>query len=794
MRAEDITGQVVSHYRIDECIGQGGMGVVYRAFDLRLERAVALKMLAPAALSTPGVKGRFKREARSASAINHPNIAQVYEIDEAGSICFIAMELVEGETLAAIISATALDEALALHLAKQIAAAMMAAHSRGIIHRDIKPTNILVTAGNQVKVLDFGLAKVFDTGAGETRSQTLTSADVIMGTVDYMSPEQALGRDLDPRSDVFSFGVVLYQMVTGVLPFRGRNSTEVLAQVLQGQPASAAESNPSITPGLERVIARCLAKDPADRYQSMEEIVLDLGSLSGELPPAAFVTARKTPLIQKRYWVAAAAILLCAAAVLLAVGLYRHFASGYLDSLAVLPLVNGSGDATLDYFSDGISESVINRVSRVRSVTVRPRSAVIRYKGKEVDPRTVGRALKVKAVLTGRMRVENGNLLIGVELTDIANDRQLWGEQYQRSPAGVYEIQEEISREVTRSLRAPVSAEDRQLLARQDTRSTEAYQLYLKGRYFWNKRTADGLVKAIDYFQQAIAADPGYALAYSGLADCYILQGNMIRPTDIFPKAKAAVMKALEQDPHLAEPYATLGYIRLHFDWNWAEAEDAFRRALERNPNYPTAHSMYARYLTARGRFEQALDEMKRAQELDPLALGIGAGIGLCYYYAGQYDRAIEQYRKTLEIDSSFALAHFDLGSALGRKQRFNEAIAEFEAGFKVSPNDAGAAAELGNVYARAKRDQEARQVLNKLQEISRSRYVSPFFPALVHAGRGDPDQALANLEKAFEERSSPMAFLNVEPGFVELRSDPRFQGLLRRMQLAEDKPRPPDR
>ena len=439
--------------------------------------------------------------------------------------------------------------------------------------------------------------------------------------------------------------------------------------------------------------------------------------------------------------------------------------------------------------SDGISESVINRVSRVRSVTVRPRGSVIRYKGKEIDAQEIGKHLDVKAVLTGRMQLQNGDLLISVELIDVGSNRQVWGDHYKRPASAVYEIQEEISHEVARNLRLPITAQDRRLLAQQDTRNTDAYQLYLKGRYFWNKRTMEGLTKGIEYFQQAIAKDPNYALSYSGLADCYILQGNLIQPSDIFPKAKAAVMKALEQDPNLAEPYATLGYIRLHYDWNWTDAETAFKRSFERNPKYPTAHSMYARYLSVRGRFGEALDEMNRAQELDPLALGISTGIGLCYYFAGQYDRAIAQYRKTLEIDPAFALAHFNLGGALGQKGQFAEAIAEFQAGFKANPNDAGATAELGYVYARSGRKEETQKTLDTLRDQSSRRYVASYFPALVHAGRGDSEQALAYLEQAFNERAAPMVFINIDPRLSGLRSNPRFQKLLRQLQLDRDKP-----
>jgi eukaryotic-like serine/threonine-protein kinase len=794
MPSKDIIGEVISHYRVMECIGRGGMGVVYRAFDLGLEREVALKMLLPGAISSPGAKKRLKREAKSASAINHPNVAHIYEIGEAGPVCFIAMELVEGETLARRISGRALDETEVLHLAMQIAGALAAAHRKGIVHRDIKPANILVNREKQVKVLDFGLAKVRAIEAEDGLQQTLTGGNIVMGTVEYMSPEQALGHQVDPRSDMFSLGVLLYQMATGSLPFRGKNSTELLARIFTSPPEPIAPLQPGITPDLERIIRKCLEKDPNRRYQSMEELLLDLRPLSGTGASLVSTSRLRKRAIPKRYLAALVCLLLSAALVWFGFALHSRFARASLDSLAVLPLVNKTGDASLDYLSEGISESVISRVSRVRSVTVRPRSAVIRYVGKDVDARAVGKELDVRAVLTGRMLLKDGDLMISAELTDVGNNRELWGDQYKRPAAAVYEIQEEISREVVRSLRLRTTEQDRQLLSRQDTRDREAYQLYLKGRYFWNKRTAEGLAKGIEYFQQAIEKDPNYARAYSGLADSYVFQGNLIRPADIFPKAKAAAMKAIERDENLAEPYATLGYIALHYDWNWSDAETAFKKSFERNLNYPTAHSMYARYLTARGRFREALDQMKRAQELDPLALGISTGIGLCYFYAGQYDRAIDQYRKTLEIDSAFALAHFDLGGALGQKHQLAEAIAEFQAGFQRSPNDAGAIAELGYVHAKAGRTEEAQNMLDTLRALGARRYIAPYFPALIYAGRGDRAQALAYLERGFEDRTSPMVFLNVEPRFGELRSEPRFQNLLRRLQLANDKPAAPVR
>ena len=794
MLPQDIIGQVLSHYKVKEFIGRGGMGIVYRAFDLQLERDVALKMLSPEALSTPGAKKRLKREAKSASAINHPNVAHVYEIGEVGPICFMAMEFVEGETLAQRISGQALDQPFVLQLAMQIAGALAAAHARGIIHRDIKPANILVTRDNQVKVLDFGLAKARATKYDDGLLQTLTAANIVMGTVEYMSPEQALGNEVDPRSDIFSFGVVLYQMATGSLPFRGRNSTELLARVLQSAPEPLVSLNPAVTPGLERIIARCLEKDPASRYQLMDDVLSDLRTLTADHRFGTATRNSSKRVIPRRYLAVSVTVLLTVAVAAVSFGLYRNFANASLDSLAVLLLVNESGDASLDYLSDGISESVINHLSRVRSVTVRPRGSVVRYKGKEIDAEAVGRQLDVKAVLTGRMLLQSGDLLISVELTDVRSNRQVWGDQYKRPAGAVYEIQEEISRELARNLRLPITERDRRVLALRDTRDTDAYQLYLKGRYFWNKRTAEGLSKGIDYFQQAIAKDPNYALAYSGLADCYILQGNLFRPADIFPKAKAAVMKALARDPDLAEPYATLGYIGLHYDWNWPDAEMAFKRSFERSPNYATAHSMYGRYLSARGRFREALDEMRRAQELDPLALGISTGIGLCYYFAGQYDRAISQYRKTLEIEPSFALAHFDLGGALGQKKQFVEAVAEFQEGLRTSPNDAGAMAEMGYVYAKAGRENDAQRTLESLRDQSSRRYVAAYFPALVHAGRGDWKQSLVYLDQALEERAAPVVFLNVDPRFSELRPDPRFQSLLQRLQLANDKTREPDR
>jgi serine/threonine-protein kinase len=784
---EHLIGQQISHYRLLELAGSGGMGLVFRALDTQLNRPVALKIVRPEMLNVAGARKRFHRAAQAASAIIHPNVASVYEVGEVDGVSFMAMEFVEGATLDRMLRENHVSEAKTAHIGRQIAEALEAAHAKGVIHRDIKPSNIVVGSKDHVKVLDFGLAKTVLPETSEADfADTVTSAGTIIGSVPYMSPEQALGKDVDQRSDIFSCGTLLYQMLTGRLPFTGASSAEILSKLTTSEPEAIARFNYSVGPGMERIVRKCLQKDPGRRYQTATELAVDLRLLETDI--ATGVESRPAAPVSRNArlpWV----IGLCVFALLMVAGYgaYRYQRQGTEKAIAVLPLLNLTGDPELEYLSDGITDNLINNLSRVSSLTVRPRTSVYRFKElhrkHELDLHQAASDLKVTAIVTGRVSREEGDLTVSAELTDVERDRQIWGQHYRQTMSGVFQAQQQIAREIASNLHLNLTNRERATLNREATRSPEAHHLYLKARYLWNRRTVETLKQAIEQFEQAVAKDPGFALAFAGLADAYML-GNVMHPREAFPRAKTAARRAIELDPSAAEPYASLGYIALHYDWDWAEAEANFRKALDLNPRYATAHSMYARFLSTQGRFSEALAEMRRAQELDPLALGISTGIGLTYYLSRQTDKAIEQHRKTLEIEPGFVLARFNLAAALTQKKLMTEAIAELEKGLHASRQDAGAMAELSFTLAVAGRHDRARALLADVYELRKKRYVSPYYVAMAHAGLREADEAIRHLNQAYDDRNAPIVFLKVEPRWDSLRSDPRFQELLRKLRL----------
>ena len=818
-KAELKPGQVIGSYEIISFISRGGMGEVYLAQDKRLGRKVALKLLPSSVTKDANRLHRFEQEARAASALNHPNIITIYEIREANSTLVIATEFVEGETLRRRLGYDTLGLQAALHIAIQIADALAAAHQAGIIHRDIKPENIMIRPDGYVKVLDFGLAKLTEqsspvAAAEAPTRQVKTGSGMIMGTVGYMSPEQARGQTVDARSDIFNLGAVIYEMVAGQKPFDGEPPSDILAAILKTEPPLLSHFAPDAPAELVRIVTKALRKDREERYQLIRDVLLDLKSLreevefEGKLKRSAAptrVTAAATK-IQNAPTTSSAEYLLgeirthklvaIVALLVLTVGIAAlyYFTRGNvsnkptgnetIDSIAILPFVNAAQDPNAEYFSDGITESLINRLSQLSGLKVMSSGSVFRYKGKQQDAQRVGNELNVRAVLTGSVKQVSDQLVISVSLDDAKDNHRIWGEQYVRKFADVLAVQSEIAQEVSTSLRLKLTRGDEQQLAKRYTDNVEAYQLYLKGRYHRLKLTPPEIQTGISYFQEAIDVDPSYALAYVGLAEAYRWLANSgdMPPNEVFPKAKAAAQKAIEIDDTLAEAHTALGSTMFWYDWNWNEAENQYKRALVLNPNSADTHAVYAHLLTNTARHAEALAEAKRARELDPLSLVNNAGEGITLLTAGHTDEALASLQKTIELEPSFWLAHSFASSAYIEKGMFAKAVAEARNAIELSGAASQTTASLAYALARSGKQAEARGLLEELLTLSTQRYVSRVNIALIYDGLGERDKALAWLERGYKDRDTRMVSLKVEPKWNNLRADPRFQDLLRRV------------
>jgi serine/threonine-protein kinase len=809
--SESLIGHQIGHYCIQKQLGSGGMGDVYLAQDIGLERSVALKLVDPYVTIDSATRARFLREARLASALDHPNICTIHEVGEAEGRLFIAMQYVEGETLRRVIDGQPLSLDSLLSIALQVADALCAAHSQGIIHRDIKSENIIITPRGQAKVLDFGLAKLLEQAEDETETR-LTMTGAVIGTPVAMSPEQARGERVDHRSDIFSFGVVLYEMATGSIPFSGRSRADVISALLNQPQTPAHELNQEITRGLSALIDRALAKESADRYQQMEEVIADLRQAIREaggldrLFSSSDLRQGVVPLVPPRRPVpvgvfgsriqsrAAIVVLTIFAVVLVGLGLAIYSSrreqplpNKSIKSIAVLPfkpLIAESRDEALEL---GMADTLINKLSNIRQVTVRPLSAVRQYTRLEQDATTAGREQKVDAVLDGSIQRSGEKIRVTVRFVRVADGHEIWSEQFDEKFTDIFSVQDSVSRKVSGLLAITLTGDEKERLTKRQTGDVEAYQLYLIGRYHLNRLTDDGFWKGRDYFQKAIDKDPNYALAYAGMADAYyrLSSFNVISPEEGFPRARVAALKALELDDQLAEAHTTLGAVKLLYEWDWNGAEAEFKRALEINPSYSDAHETYGNYLSqVMGRYDEALIEMRRAQELDPLSVEKNVGIGDVFYFQRRYNQALEQYQKVLEMDPNSGFTHWALGNVYVQKKSYEEAIAEYQKAISLSGNSPDEPASLACAYALSGRRREALLVLNELTKRSKRSYISPTVIAFIYIALGEKDEAFRLLEKAFEDRDFILVLLNEHPQFDGLRLDARFADLVRRVGL----------
>jgi len=790
-RSEDLAEAL--NYKIVRKLGQGGGGVVFLAQDTRLQRSVVLKFLSDELVADENSRKRFLREARLASALDHPNICTIYETNETNGLHFIVMQYVEGRTLKQVCGGKALDVEAALAIAIQVADGLATAHEQKIIHRDIKPGNIVITNKGQVKILDFGLAKSVAYAAGDKRGEIddLTRGGAQLGTPAYMSPEQVRGEAIDHRSDIFSLGVVLYEVVTGQSPFKGKHKTpvDIMHSVAHETPRPVSEINNNLSPQLEAIITRAIDKDRASRYQTAKEFQDDLKKLTHQSQSggAAIRKAASKRRIDSR--VLAYAMLTLAALVAVGIGvetlLRASTSRRSIGSLVVLPFSNENVDQSSEYLSDGITESIINSLSQISELKVIARTTAFRYKGRESDPQSVARELKVDGVLTGKVSQQGDSLLVQADLVSAADGTELWGEKYTRKTSDILTVQEEIARQISERLRPKLTGEEERRLSKSYTTNTEAYQLYLKGRYYWNKRTEDSYQKAIDYFHQAIEHDRNYALAYTGLADSYsFLSSQGIRPPkEVFPLAKDAAERAIELDDSLAEAHTSLAYCKLYYDWDWDGAEREYKRAIDLNPNYAIPHHGYAYYLISTGRTEAGIAEIQKAQDIDPLSLVINTDHGEFYYFARRPDEAITQLKKAIEMEPTFVRAHFLLARAYAQKGQCDEAVAEFQKARSLV-NGVEMLGALAQGYASCGRRADSQRVTSDLLEPSQQHYVSPHWLAATYAALGETDEAFKWLDKSFEMRFGPLIYLKVNPIWDPLRSDARFAERLRRVGL----------
>lgn len=823
-------GQMIGHYQIERGLGAGGMGVVYLARDTQLGRPVALKLLHAGLTQDMARVRRFQQEARAASALNHPNIITIYDVGqtdaELGGAHFIAAEFVDGWTLREQFQRGAMTLSAALDVLTQVATALAAAHEAGIIHRDIKPENIMLRPDGIVKVLDFGLAKLTENSlrpASIGATNVTTQPGIVMGTVSYMSPEQARGLTVDGRSDLFSLGVVIYELLTGHAPFEGETTADVLAAVLGGEPRPLTRYAADLPIALQEITSRALAKPVEQRYQTALEISDSLKRLKEELsfsaklkgssvsrdeilalpvgrnsggntghgtfsthasskPSSPASNPSQSTISHRGKW-AVLTILLLAIIAFIA---WRWTPSrpGAIDSIAVLPFANLDNDAQMEYLPDGLTETLIDSLSRLPGLTVRARAIVFKYKGREIDPIQIGQELKVRAVLTGHVRREGDRLVIRAELVNAADGTRLWGDQYHPQLANLPTIRDEIARSISQALLPRLSSAEQQQLARQQTANSDAYQLYLRGRHFYYQDTRPSQEKALDYYKQAVAIDPNYALAHAGIAYTYAtFSSQYLVPSEAIPKAKQAALIALQLDERLPEAHLAMAQIKLWGDWDWPGAEQEFKRAIELNSGFILAHAAYANFLANQKRFDEAEREARKVEELDPVSALPAYSSDSLFYFSGQYDRAIARFQQLAELNPNNHVAHFFRGLAFSQKGLHEEAISEMRLTYAQNPQPTYRA-WLAYVIARGGQRAEALKTAQDLERLSATERISPVYIARIYIGLGDKEKAFAWLQKAYDERNDHLLRLGVDPIYIPLRDDPRYAELMRGIGL----------
>jgi serine/threonine protein kinase/tetratricopeptide (TPR) repeat protein len=790
-------GQRLGHYRILEKVGAGGMGVVYRARDEQLERDVALKLLPPGTLSDESARRNFRKEALVLARLNHPNIETVHEFGSQDGTDFLVLEYVPGQTLAQMLVGGPLPEKEVIAVGMQIAAALEEAHERGIIHRDLKPANVALTSRGHAKVLDFGLAKLLRPRE-EVTTQHLSESGGVPGTLPYLSPEQLRGDPVDARSDIHAIGAVLYEMVTGQRAFNGESFSQVSEAIVHRPPVPPRTLNPGISVELDRIICKCLDKEPDHRYQSAKELLADLRRLTASSAQNAVPESSRST-VRRRKKVFGSAVLglsIVLVAAIILIGLNIHGLRDYLfgrklppqiHSIAVLPLVNVSGDPEEEYFADGVTDELITELAQVGELRVISRTSVMTYKGAKKPLPQIARELGVDAVVDGSVQRSGDKVRINAELIQASTDRLLWAKSYERDLSDILTLQSAIAKAIVDEVQVKVTPQEQVRLVRSQQVNPEAHEAYLAGRFYWNKRTAEGVNKSITYFDQAVAKDPSYALAYAGLADSYhsLPELTTMPIAEAFPKARTAAMKALELDDSLAEPHSALASVIEDYDWDWTGAEQEYKRAIELNPGLSGVRSSYSNLLLELGRLPEALSQAKTAQELDPLSALTNDNLCGVLYYSGDYDQSIIQCRKTLEIDPVSHQAHRHLGQAYTQKKQYEEAISEFKKAIELSHESTEAIAELGYVFGVSGSKHEAQQILQQLAQPVDG-HISHYRLAIVYMGLGDNEKALDSLESAVKERSPGVVHLKVSPVFVEIRSTRRFQTLLADMGLTK--------